>query len=123
MVQVREAQLGSFGDHPEALSVQPCCLAKSKWILRKHKTIGKLLEVTYEGCEDAISDMLRDIEARYLARKANTPCRQPAGAGPKCAWELRGLVSLINYDARGSRLFRVGLENVLVVWGDLELSQ
>lgn len=43
--------------------------------LTKHKAIGKLLGVTYEGCKDVISDLLRDIEAQHLARKAASPGR------------------------------------------------
>ncbi len=43
----------------------------SDWVLRRQKAVGKLLGASYEGYEQAVSNLLMDIEARHIQRKAN----------------------------------------------------
>lgn len=80
VVQAREALLGgqvvqpliAAGPFVEAFFEPLCFPSESKWVLRKHKAIGKILGVNYKGYEHAILDLLRDIEAWPLTWKAVT---------------------------------------------------
>ena len=41
----------------------------SDWAMRKQKGVGKVLGASYEGYEQTVTELLMDIEARYLQRK------------------------------------------------------
>jgi hypothetical protein len=76
----------------------------SDWVMRKHKGVGKVLGASYEGYEQTVMELLIDIEARYLQRKAGlVDSRRPSSSGRKGSRELKGLVSSINYESRESR--------------------
>jgi hypothetical protein len=76
----------------------------SDWVMRKHKGVGKVLGASYEGYEQTVMELLMDIEARYLQRKAGlVDSRRPSSSGRKGSRELKGLVSSINYESRESR--------------------
>jgi hypothetical protein len=84
----------------------------SDWVLRKQKAIGKLLGARYVGYEQAVEDLLMDIEAQHIQRKANmVGTRRTPSSGRKGCRELKGLVSSVNYQARESRE-RKGKEKV-----------
>ena len=42
----------------------------SDWVMRKEKGVGKVLGTSYEGYEQAVIELLMDIEARHIERKA-----------------------------------------------------
>ncbi len=42
----------------------------SDWVLRKEKGVGKVLGASYEGYEQVVTELLMEIEARHLQRKA-----------------------------------------------------
>jgi hypothetical protein len=77
----------------------------SEWVLRRQKAVGKLLGACYEGYEQAVEDLLMDIEARHIQRKANMfgSRKTTPSSGRKGCRKLKGLVSSINYQARESR--------------------
>ena len=59
----------------------------SDWVQRRQKAIGKVLEASYEGYEQAVTVLLMDIEARHLQRKAS----------------MAGLQKPMNLERKGSR--------------------
>uniref|UniRef100_A0A2N9GEX2 Reverse transcriptase domain-containing protein n=1 Tax=Fagus sylvatica TaxID=28930 RepID=A0A2N9GEX2_FAGSY len=76
----------------------------SEWVIRKQKGVGKVLGASYEGYEQIVTELLMDIEARYLQRKAGlVDSRRPSSSGRKGSRELKGLISSINYESRDSR--------------------
>jgi hypothetical protein len=76
----------------------------SDWVLRREKAIGKVLGANYEGYEEAVTELLMDIEARQLQRKANmATIQKPTSSGRKGSRELKRLASSINYEARETR--------------------
>ena len=76
----------------------------SEWVTRKQKGIGKVLRASYEGYEQTVTELLMDIEARYLQRKAGmVDSRRPSSLGRKGNRELKGLISSVNYESRDSR--------------------
>ena len=52
------AEAKSFGRKP------------SNWVQRTGKGVGKLLGASYAGYEQVVTELLMDIEARHLQRKA-----------------------------------------------------
>uniref|UniRef100_A0A2N9IUI4 Reverse transcriptase domain-containing protein n=1 Tax=Fagus sylvatica TaxID=28930 RepID=A0A2N9IUI4_FAGSY len=76
----------------------------SEWVMRKQKGVGKVLGASYEGYEQTVTELLMDIEARYLQRKAGlVDSQRPSSSGRKGSRELKGLISSINYESRDSR--------------------
>jgi hypothetical protein len=76
----------------------------SEWVTRKQKGVGKVLGASYEGYEQTVTELLMDIEARYLQRKAGmVDSRRPSSSGRKGSRELKGLISSVNYESRESR--------------------
>ena len=76
----------------------------SDWVLRKEKGVGKVLRASYEGYEQVVTEILMEIEARHLQRKAVTASLQrPPSSGKKGSRELKGLASSTNYEARHSK--------------------
>jgi hypothetical protein len=76
----------------------------SEWVTRKQKGVGKVLGASYEGYEQTVTELLMDIEARYLQRKASlVDSQRLSSSGRKGSRELKGLISSINYDTRESR--------------------
>ena len=76
----------------------------SECVMRKQKGVGKVLGASYEGYEQTVTELLMDIEARYLQRKAGlVDSQRPSSSGRKGSRELKGLISSINYDTRESR--------------------
>uniref|UniRef100_A0A2N9FZM9 Reverse transcriptase domain-containing protein n=1 Tax=Fagus sylvatica TaxID=28930 RepID=A0A2N9FZM9_FAGSY len=76
----------------------------SEWVIRKQKGVGKVLGASYEGYEQTVTELLMDIEARYLQRKAGlVDSRRPSSSGRKGSRELKGLISSVNYESRDSK--------------------
>jgi hypothetical protein len=76
----------------------------SNWVMRKEKGIGKVLGASYERYEQAVIELLMEIEAKHIERKAAmVGIRKPISSGNKCSRELKRLVSSINYEARHSK--------------------
>ena len=74
------------------------------WIWRKEKGVGKVLGASYKGYEQAVTELLMDIEAWHKQRKVgDLSTRKPSNSGRKCSRELKGLASSINYEAKASR--------------------
>uniref|UniRef100_A0A2N9FRM3 Reverse transcriptase domain-containing protein n=1 Tax=Fagus sylvatica TaxID=28930 RepID=A0A2N9FRM3_FAGSY len=64
----------------------------SDWVLRRQKAVGKLLGASYVGYEQAVEDLLMDIEARHIQRKANmVGTRRPPSLERKGCRKLKGL--------------------------------
>jgi hypothetical protein len=62
------------------------------------------LGASYEGYEQAVIELLMDIEARHIKRKAAMiGIQKPTNSGKKCSRELKRLVSFVNYEARHSK--------------------
>uniref|UniRef100_A0A2N9GHU0 Uncharacterized protein n=1 Tax=Fagus sylvatica TaxID=28930 RepID=A0A2N9GHU0_FAGSY len=73
------------------------------WVLRKEKGVGKVLGASYKGYEQAVTELLMDIEARHKQGKAgDLSTWRPFSSGRKCSRELKGLASSINYEAKAS---------------------
>jgi hypothetical protein len=68
--------------------------------LNKLKAFGKLVEASYEGFEDQVLEVLMAIDARH--RLVGTGNRKSTASRKKGNRELKGLVSTINYESRGS---------------------
>ena len=76
----------------------------SDWVLRKEKGVGKVLRASYAGYEQAVTELLMDIESRHKLRNAgDLSTRRPSSSRRKCSRELKGLASSINYEAKASR--------------------
>ena len=73
----------------------------SEWVLQKHKAFGKLVGASYEGYEERVLEVLVAIDARR--RKVGPSSRKSTPSGKRGTRELKGLVSTINYEARGSQ--------------------
>jgi hypothetical protein len=73
----------------------------SEWVLQKHKAFGKLVGASYEGYEERVLEVLAAIDARR--RKAGPSSRKSTPSGKRGTRELKGLVSSINYETRGSQ--------------------
>ena len=69
--------------------------------MQKHKAFGKLVGALYEGYEEKVLEVLVAIDARR--RKAGPSSRKSTLSGKRGTRELKGLVSTINYEARGSQ--------------------
>ena len=90
---------GSVSEVNTSMGGQP-----SDWVMRKEKGVGKILGANYEGYEQAVIELLMDIEARHIQRKAAmVGIRRHTSLGKKCSRELKGLVSSVNYEARHSK--------------------
>ena len=86
------SSLGSVGRTP------------SEWVKRKLKGVGKVLGASYEGYEQTVTELLMDIDARYLQRKAGmVDSQRSSSSGRKGSRELKGLISSVNYESRQSR--------------------
>uniref|UniRef100_A0A2N9HT72 Reverse transcriptase zinc-binding domain-containing protein n=1 Tax=Fagus sylvatica TaxID=28930 RepID=A0A2N9HT72_FAGSY len=76
----------------------------TEWVMQKQKGVGKVLGASYEGYEQTVMELLIDIKARCLQRKAGlVDSRRPSSSGRKDSRELKGLISSINYESRDSR--------------------
>uniref|UniRef100_A0A2N9I916 Reverse transcriptase domain-containing protein n=1 Tax=Fagus sylvatica TaxID=28930 RepID=A0A2N9I916_FAGSY len=108
---------GSVPEVNTSLGRQP-----SDWVLRKEKGVGIILGASYEGYEQAVITLLMDIEARHIQRKAvMVETRSHTNSGKKCSRELKGLVNLVNYEARHSKEAKgkgsIGASSgILVMW-------
>ena len=76
----------------------------SDWVQRKHKGVRNVFGASYEGYEQTITELLMEIEAKHLQRKAGMGgLQRPSSSGRKCDRELESLVRSINYETRQSR--------------------
>jgi hypothetical protein len=73
----------------------------SEWVLQKNKAFGKLVGASYEGYEEKVLEVLVAIDARR--RKAGPNSKKSTPSGKRGTRELKGLVSTINYETRGSQ--------------------
>ena len=74
------------------------------WVMRKEKGVGKVLGASYEGYEQAVIELLMDIEARHIERKAAiVGIQKTTSSGKKCSKELKRLLSSVNYEAQHSK--------------------
>jgi hypothetical protein len=56
----------------------------SDWVQRRQKAIGKVLGASYESYEQAVTVLLKDIEARHLQQKATMAgLQKPMSSGRK----------------------------------------
>ena len=74
--------------------------AYSDWVLQKHKAFRKLVGASYEGYKEKVLEVLMAIDARH--RRVGPSSRKSTPLGKRETRELKGLVSTINYETRGS---------------------
>lgn len=100
--------------------------SSSSWVLRQVKDISKRLGISFEGMEEKVEDLFREIERRRAisSTRSRSITRQTLRRGCR---ELKNLYSAINYESsvgkrkvsgRRSRMEGRGFGNIEIVCYD-----